>query len=117
MHYAIQFLEDGEHDPSAGYSFISMPFLTGHQRITGMHKRDKHTSTFALTPRGNIDSSMNLTCVLLDCVSKPGQRVCKLEDQRIEPGSTPVILGSQRLGVITLHPFAVKYLFSKQKSR
>ena len=44
---------------------------TGHQTITGLTHRDRQSFTLTFTPTGNLESTVNLTCMSLDCGRKP----------------------------------------------
>ena len=67
---------------------------TGHQSITGPHrdKRDKQPHTLTLTPKDNLESPVNLTCMFLDGGRKPERthaytgRTCRLHTERPQPG-------------------------------
>ena len=67
---------------------------TGRQSITGPHrdKRDKQPHMLILTPKDNLESPINLTCMFLDGGRKPEYpERCKLHTERpqvgIEPGT------------------------------
>ena len=63
---------------------------TGRQPITGPH-RDKQSPTLTLTPKDNLESPINLTCMFLDGGRKPEDperthadtgRTCRLHTER-----------------------------------
>ena len=43
---------------------------TGRQTITGLTHRDRQPFTLTFTPTGNLESTINLTCMSLDCGRK-----------------------------------------------
>jgi len=70
---------------------------TRRQSITGPH-RDKQPHTLTLTPKDNLESPVNLTCMFLDGGRKPEYperthaytgRTCKLHTERPQPGVEP----------------------------
>ena len=45
-------------------------FRTDHQTIAGLTHRDRQPFTLTFTPTGNSESTINLTCMSLDCGRK-----------------------------------------------
>ena len=73
---------------------------TGRQSIAGLTHRDRQPFTLTFTPTGNLESTINLTCMSLDCGRKPEYpekthantgRTCKLHTEgpqvRFEPAT------------------------------
>ncbi|MED6256522.1 hypothetical protein ATANTOWER_028002 [Ataeniobius toweri] len=71
---------------------------TGRQSITGKHRhtQDKQPRIHSFTPKGNLEKSVNLTVVVLDCGKKPEYperthactgRTCKLHAERPPAGN------------------------------
>ena len=80
---------------------------TGRQSITGPHrdKRDKQLHTLTFTPKDNLESPINLTCMFLDSGRKPEYperthaytgRTCKLHTERPQAGIDPGTLSVRR---------------------